>query len=176
MSLPYVSSEQNEHHQQRQQYVLFGWARDHPLMSGENIPSMQESFEWEETCKIVHLSSWFTNVNLPHGSILRPDKVLEPVAVEALLGYEKLKPMCWHVEGHITIGWASMFLIGIEKPRFKPDNSHISGWVITIWGCMTRLKLYFLLLTTLHYSSLALFWKRHKLLGPANGSNKAALR
>ena len=71
-----------------------------------------------------------TNENVPHGSILRPDKVLEPVAVEALLGYEKLKPMCRHVEGHIAIGWALMFFIGVQKSWTKPHNFHISGWMI----------------------------------------------
>ena len=63
-----------------------------------------------------------------------PDKVLQPVAVETLFGDEKLKATGRHVESHIAISRALLFFVGVEKCWTKPDNLHISGWMINTCG------------------------------------------
>ena len=133
-----------------------------------NIPSRQEPSEWEGTYKLQGCWTVGWPIWVPDSNILRPDKVLHPVAVETLFGDEKFKPTCTHVERHIAIGWPLMFFVGVQKAWPKPHNLHISGRVIDICGIPIQIWVMLNTSLTLHESFLALFSNRPQNLWPAD--------
>ena len=130
------------------------------FLQGKNLPSEKEP----ANCKVAKK---FVDQWLPDSSILGPDKVHHPVAVEALFGYEKLKAWCRHVESHIAISWTLIIFIGVEKAWPKPNNLHISGRMIDICGIPIQIWMVLKTSLTLQESYLPLLRSRLEHLWPA---------
>ena len=107
---------------------------DHLWMWKGSIPSRPESCELIETwkpCCIRHISykRW-----TPNSSIPCEDKVFDPVAVEALLGDEKLNRARGDVESHISIRWATLLVVRqVWKSWSKPHNPYVSSRMVWTW-------------------------------------------
>ena len=58
-------------------------------------------------------------------------KVFDPVAVEALLGDEKLNRASGDVESHISIRWATLLVVRqVWESWSKPHNLYVSGRMV----------------------------------------------
>ena len=150
------------------------WCQGKIFLQGKNLASEKKPENFVVSGTFIY-KRW-----TPNSSIPCEDKVFDPVAVETLLGDEKLNRASGDVESHISIRWATLLVVRqVWESWSKPHNLYVSGRMVWTWeieGWRVKVQVIPCMIPHTHFSlagtnilDLQILFVRSSLDWPATG-------